>query len=58
MQYAASAFVMMTVVVLLLVDPEGIHHGAGSPLSGPVPLATQTPLAYSPSHKSVVELTL
>ena len=47
---SASDFVVMTVMVLLLVDPEGIHDGAGSPLSGPVPMATQTPLAYSPSH--------
>ena len=54
--YAANDFVVMTVVVPLLVALEGIHHCAGGPLSGPVPMARQTPLANSASYKPVVVL--
>ena len=35
MLYAASDFAVMTVVVLLLVVLDGIHHRAGGPFSGP-----------------------
>ena len=42
--YAASDFVVMTMVVPLLVALDGIHHRAGDPFPGPVPMVTQAPL--------------